>query len=256
MSLVSIQYPRTAKATLLAKFSLLLFFCLIGCHRKKKPEKKENLNFQISIPLPEDYSFMVKSIQRVILEKVPKADIKVNEVLSGTYEVAPVEDWLTKAASQQILELVITFSSQEERKQVTAFLNSQDHPAPFKLQLSPLEEGTLPRGENPLCYTRYEDRDLYERELCRSFVQNYCPSEAKTRRKKNGELPLCRLRFRETEQSASSPKLDLMSLRELKIASFPIPLRYNSTYPLSKLDEIDIETLNLLFQPSSQKTEL
>jgi len=243
-----------------AALFLIILFSANSCSRWRKP-KKVNNKFKISIPLPEDYPLLTKSIEKIIIAKFPEAEMTIQESLADTFEIAPFDEWLTQAGTKQILQLKLNFQSKEERNLVSNYLRSTEKILPIKISPDPVAEDyaamalNISKSENILCNARFENRDLYERELCRRFLQSFCSNETKYKKKKIESQALCSLRYRDATQQASSSTIDLLSARELNIATFPLPIKANSKYPLNTFDEIDAETLSILFQQTSVKNE-
>ena len=228
-------------------FALSVFvFLFQSCSRfQKKPEKKPN-DFEVYVPMEEDYPLLTRGLFSSIENVFPKAKITLHEGLSDKYVIAPFDEWILKSDSDGILRLQIQVERSEDLNPILAFLIRDEAKIPFKVKIpKPDTEASETKGEALFCRMKADSDDLFERQLCKELHNALCARDSRLINKKFNVLgtPSCSLKLNNpvtTVVSKAKPKLFFLT-------GFPLPIKVKNDYPFARFGEIDEMTLLSLF---------
>lgn len=248
MQLVARDVEMMNKKKWRVSIGLILFslLALVQCNRFKKKEKKPSPNFQIFIPLEEEYSLLKKGLLSIVSLTFDSPSITVEEGLSDLYEIPPFDDWVLKADPEAILRLQLQADKLEDLPHLLAFINREGAKLPFKTKLASSDyEGSEFRGESLFCRMKIVGTDILQRQVCRELVQSMCFKEMRPQaRRFLSQNPItCSMALQELDK-----EIKKLSPRVFLSSGFPLPLRINKTdYPFTRLAEADEGLLLALF---------
>lgn len=239
------------------KFWTLVSFLFFSCSKILPKKEKKSENFSIYLPLAEDYSLLRNSLESVVRNKFPKAKIQLRDYLAPSYVMAPFDEWLMRASDDGFLQLVIHVPELEERDPLVAFLRQNSSKLLFRHALPSLlsqKESRISRGEAYFCKMKVESRDILEQQLCHTLVSLLCSSAAGVGLKVSSKFvydsaPLCSLRFYLPLNEKQIEKQEKKNnFKNIKLASFPLPLKVKNDYPFERFTEIEESAIISLFK--------
>jgi hypothetical protein len=227
---------------------MLVSFLFFSCSKIISQKDKKPENFSIFLPLAEDFPILKKSIHTLVKSKFPNAKIQMRDYLAPNYVMAPFDEWLMRANEDGLLQLFINVPDLEERDSLIAFLKQNSAKILFRHSLPPLssqKESRVSRGEAYFCKIRSETKDILEQQLCHTLVSLLCSSSTGAGYRNPYKIshessPLCSLRFYLPKKNNKS--------REIKFASFPLPIKFKNDYPFERFTEIDESAIMNLFR--------